>query len=89
MKVHYGNEEQPEQVSKNIKMSFWPKKPYSAEAEVKKLRKQLQKKRDVIKKMKKTEKDLYRTIWKQDDEIEQLKGMLERDGLDAGDMIPG
>jgi len=79
--------ENPEQVTKKIKTSFWPKKTYSAEAEVKKLRKQLQEKKDRISRMKKTEKELYRTIWKQDELIEQLKGGLEQVGVDVGNVI--
>ncbi len=83
------NGEESEQVKKSLKSAFWYKKPYSAEAEVKKLKKQLQEKKDLIREMKKDKKDLYRQIWEQDELIEKLKGMLERVSKGIGDVIPG
>ena len=73
----------------SIKSAFWPKKPYSAEAEVKKLRKQLQEKKDLIREMKKTEKDLCHRIWEKNDLIEKLKKALERDGRNIVDVVSG
>jgi hypothetical protein len=83
------NGEESDQVTKRLKAAFWYKKPYSAEAEVKKLKKQLQEKKDLIREMKKDKKDLYRQIWAQDDLIKQLKEMPERDGRDIRNVIPG
>jgi hypothetical protein len=83
------NGEKSDQVTKSFKSAFWYKKPYSAEAEVKKLKKQLQEKKDLIREMKKDKKDLYRQIWEQDELIEKLKGMLERVSKGIGDVIPG
>jgi predicted RNase H-like nuclease (RuvC/YqgF family) len=80
------NGEESDQLTKSIRSAFWPKKPYSAEAEVKKLRKQLQEKKELIRELKKDKKDLYRRIWGQDDLIKQLKGIHERDGQDIGDV---
>ncbi|MGO9137253.1 MAG: hypothetical protein ACLP9S_04630 [Syntrophales bacterium] len=80
------NGEEPDQVKKSLKSAFWYKKPYSAEAEVKKLKKQLQEKKERIRKMKKTEKELYRTIWEQDELIEKLQRGLEEVGRDIGDI---
>ena len=77
-----------DQVKKRLKSAFWCKKPYSAEAEVKKLKKQLQEKKDLLREIKKENKGLHREIWEQDELIEKLKGMLERDGRDIGDVIP-
>lgn len=67
----------------------WYKKPYSAEAEVKKLKKQLQEKKDLLREIKKENKGLHREIWEQDELIEKLKGMLERVSKGIGDVIPG
>ena len=83
------NGEKSDQVKKSLKSAFWYKKPYSAEAEVKKLKKQLQEKKDLLREIKKENKGLHREIWAQDELIEKLKGMLERDGRDIRNVIPG
>jgi hypothetical protein len=83
------NREESDQVKKSRKSAFWYKKPYSAEAEVKKLKKPLQEKKDLLREIKKENKDLHREIWAQDDLIKQLKEMLERDERDIGNVIPG
>ncbi len=83
------NREESDQVTKSLKSAFWYKKPYSAEAEVKKLKKQLQEKKDLLREIKKENKGLHREIWEQDELIEKLKGMLERVSKGIGDVIPG